>query len=106
MALSPNTSKSTRQIASDLGVSQSHVSKVIAQYKEEGDIGLHYENCGGSNKKVTERDIRHMRDICVKSPKSCASEIKSLMGPSGDHLSVRTMQRRKSLEHHQKTSQE
>jgi hypothetical protein len=33
-------------MASDVGVFQSLVSKVITQYKEEGKIDLHYKNCG------------------------------------------------------------
>ena len=91
ITLAENTGKRTREIAEAVGVNQSTVSRVIKQFRETGDFQTRYQNCGGHNKVFNERDIRHIRSLCVQSPKSTANELRLQLGAAGDGVSVSTM---------------
>ena len=89
--LSINTSKTTREIAADVGVSQSTVVATIRRYKEEGLYYTKYENCG--RKPVfDDRNQRHIRNLCINSPRSTTGAIQMMLGASDD-CSLRSMQR-------------
>lgn len=93
ITLMENTSKTQTEIAECVGVTKSCVSKIITRYRETGDLSLQYENCGGSNKKLDERDLRKLRKICGNNPRMSAREIQHELGPRGDSVSLRTVQR-------------
>lgn len=85
--------KTCREIAEITGCSKSTVARVIQQHRETGDIPTSYENCGGHNKKFDERDLRHIRQVAVRNPRSTAAEIQQELGPIGDTVSLSTMKR-------------
>lgn len=91
VTLARNTSKSMREIAADLGIHHTTVSRTIARYNEEGDFKTQYENCGRKS-IFDERDKRHIRALSVKSPRASAAEIQRQVGAFGD-CSLRTFQR-------------
>jgi transposase len=93
LALYRHTAKSQSETARYLDVNQSTVSRVIAKYEREGNVDLKYDNCGGSNRKFDDRDLRHIRNMVIKRPRSCARDIKQQLGPSGDNVSLRTVSR-------------
>lgn len=92
VTLFEHTSKSQREIADDLQVSQSMVSKVIKDFKKRGTHLTNYGNCGGHNKHFNDRDLRRIKTLSKKNPRADAAEIQRHLSPSGD-CSVRTMQR-------------
>ena len=91
ITLAENTSKSMREIASDLGISHSTVVRTLQRYREEGDYTTNYENCGRTS-TFDDRDLRTIRRLSVQSPRSTANEIQHQTGASGD-CSLRTFQR-------------
>ena len=93
ITLSENTSKSQDEIASCVGVSKSCVSKVLKEYAESGSFELKYDNCGGTNKKLDNRDIRRLRIISGNNPRMTAREVQAEMGPRGEAVCLRTIQR-------------
>ena len=68
------TAKSTREIASDLGVSQSMVAKTISAYWGHETHTTNYENCGRP-KIFDDRALRNIRNMSIKSPRSTAKDI-------------------------------
>lgn len=91
--LADHTSKTQREIAEAVGTNQSTVQRVLKQYRETGDFTTSYENCGGHNKIFEDRDLRHIRQLCVKSPKARAQDIKTELGAKGEDVSLSTMKR-------------
>lgn len=91
VTLHENTTKSVMEIASDLGISHSQVSRVIAKYKATGNYETDYKNCG-RKAKFDERDLRRIRNVCLKSPRSSAADVQREIGAMGD-CCVRTVQR-------------
>lgn len=91
ITLFENTSKSREEIARDLGVSRSQVSRTIKRFQETGSHATAYGNCGRSP-TFSDRDIRHIRNISISSPRSSASDVQRQLGASGD-CSLRTVQR-------------
>ena len=75
LALYRHTTKSQSQIARNLNVNQSTVCRVIAQYQREGNVDLKYDNCGGSNRNFDDCDLRHIRNMVIKSTRSTARDI-------------------------------
>lgn len=93
VTLSEHTDKTVTEIADIVGMCKASVSGILKQYRETGNVDLHYENCGGSNKKLTDRDLRHMRVISGNNPRMSARDVQDEMGPRGDGISLRTIQR-------------
>lgn len=93
ITLFEHTSKTKREIAEIVGLHESSVSRIIKQYEETGNVELRYENCGGANKKLDERDLRFMRRLSGNNPRMTAGEIQREMGSRGDDISLRTIQR-------------
>ena len=93
IALSENSSMSQAEIATYVGLNQSSVSRIIKQHRETGSYATSYENCGGHNKKLTERDYHQIKRIALNSPKATANDIKNKMGPIGDVVSTSTVKR-------------
>lgn len=93
ITLYQHTTKTHNEIAFDVGVNKSTVSRIIKQYEESGEYKTRYENCGGQNKKFCKRDLRHLRRLVVKSPRSTAADIHEAMGVSAKDVSLRTVQR-------------
>lgn len=93
ITLFENTSKTKREIAKIVGLHESNVGRIIKQHEETGDISLRYENCGGKNKKLDERDLRTIRRISGNNPRMTAAEIQKEIGGRGDGMCLRTIQR-------------
>ena len=93
VTLHKNTTKTVREIADIVGMSKTSVADIIKQYETTGDVSLRYSNCGGSNKKLNDRDLRHMKNICIQSPRLTSRGIQEALGPAGDDISLRTIQR-------------
>ena len=93
ITLYQHTTKTHEEIVLEVGVNQSTVSRIIKRFEESGDYKTRYENCGGQNKKFGERDLRHLRKLAVKSPRSTAADIHEAMGESAADVSLRTIQR-------------
>ena len=91
ITLYKHTAKKVGEIAADLGVHKSTVSRTIKRYKESGDYKTNYSNCGRRH-IFDERDHRRIRNLSLVSPRASASEIRSQMGAEGD-VSERTMRR-------------
>lgn len=93
IALHENTSMSQAEIADYVGLNQSNVSRIIKQHRESGSYHTSYHNCGGHNKKLTERDYHQIKRIALTNVKATSNDIKIAMGPTGDHVSVSTVKR-------------
>ena len=74
IALAEHAGKSSRQIASDLGLCQSTVSRIIKKYKETGSYESGHQNCG-SVSKIDERGDRLIVRLSKKDPCSSSSYI-------------------------------
>ena len=94
ITLHDNTTKSTRESASNLGVSQSMVAKTIQQYKERGTHQTDYSKCGRPQ-HFDDRDLRHFKNVCVcvKSPRLSAVNLHASLTASGDTCSYSTVKR-------------
>ena len=73
-----NTTKTHDEIARNVGVSQSTVSRTIKRYEEEGTHKTKYENCHRP-RIFDERDMRHMRKLALDNPRAPAAEIQRQM---------------------------
>lgn len=93
ITLSENTDKTVTEIAKIVGMCKASVSLILKQYRETGNVDLKYQNCGGSNKKLTNRDLRRMRIISGNNPRMTAKDVQEEMGARGDCVSLRTIQR-------------
>lgn len=91
ITLHKHTEKSVTEIAKDLKISHSIVSRTISRFRETGDYTTKYENCGRSQ-IFDERDKRRMKNVSVKNPRLTAEEIQIEIGAQGD-CSLRTVQR-------------
>ena len=74
IALWEHADKSTRQIADDLGLVQSTVSRIIKRYRETGSHQSDRELCHRP-RKTNERDDRVLLRISVKKPHASSLEI-------------------------------
>ena len=89
-SLYENTSKSKREIVSGHGFSQSMVAKAIANYRDHGTHATNYEKCG--RKKIfDDRDLRSIRNMSIKRPRSTARDIHATLHASGDSCSYTTV---------------
>lgn len=79
------------EIAKELDISHSTVSRTIRRFQETGSHTTKYENCGRPP-SFDERDIRRMRHIASKDPRKSAGEIQKELGATGE-CSLRTVQR-------------
>ena len=83
ITLYKHTAKTMTEIANELNVSKSTVSRTIQRYEETGSYETNYQNCGRAP-QFDDRDIRHMRNLCVKSPRATATQLAVQLGASGD----------------------
>lgn len=75
------------------GVLKSCVSKVLQKYAERDSFQLNCDNYGGSNKKLEQRDIIQLHIISGNNPLMTARKVQAEIGPRGDDVSLRTIQR-------------
>ena len=98
IALFEHTEKSQAEIANDLNISKSTVSRTISRYQQTGCYETNYQNCG-PKEKFNERDLRRVKHLVVQNPRSSAKDILRdyQAGASGDESininSERTMRR-------------
>lgn len=93
ITLSEHTTKTQREIAAVVGVSQKSVSRILTRYREEGNANSRRKNCG-RKRKATSRMIRRAIEISKANPKLTSNEIKRELGPIGDTISASTLRRR------------
>ena len=93
VTLLENADLSQTKIAECVGVTKSCVSKVAKEYRESGSYKLKYSNCGGRSKKLDRRDLRKIRIISGNKPRMTDRDVQSELGPRGDGISLRTVQR-------------
>lgn len=93
ITLHRHTSKNQREIATELNISQTTVSKVIKIWSETGSIEDHSEDQRGPKYKLDAREVRKLRVEAKKDPRRSAREIQAAAGPVAQTLSVRTIQR-------------
>lgn len=79
------------EIASDLKTSKSTVSRTIQRYRETGQYGTLYQNCGRTS-VFDERGKRHLKSLCLKNPRGTASQIQCDLGAAGE-CDISTMRR-------------
>ena len=89
--LSQHTSKTQKEIAEAVGITQSGVSKIIKSVTERGTTATSFENCGGHNKIFNDQALRHMSQIVVKNTRRTAEEVRSQLGEEAHDDSVRTV---------------
>ena len=93
IALSLHTTKKHREIATDLGMCQSTVTRIINHYKRTGSVETLRKGKCGTLAKVKESGKRYIIRESVKDPRKTASEIQRSAGTSAAHVSLRTIQR-------------
>src|ERR1043165_4506655 len=92
LGLHKHTTKSFREIARDLGVNHTTVSRIIKYYEETGSLSS--KKRPGRPRKTTVLTDRRIRRYSITSPFISARTIKSNLKPILHNLSVRTIQRR------------
>ena len=93
IALSHHTSKTHREIATNLGMCQSTVTRIINHYKRTGSVKTLRKGKCGPVAKVRNCGKRYIIRESVKDPRKTASEIQKSAGISAAHVSLRTIQR-------------
>ena len=91
--LSQHTTKTQKEIAEAVGITQSGVSKILKSVEQRGTTATAFDNCGGHNKTFDDRALRHMRQVVVKNPRATAEEVRNQLGEEVQGVSVRTVRR-------------
>jgi transposase len=93
IALHQHTSKSHRDIANDLGLCQSTVTRLINRYQRLGTTATSRHKRCGRKSKLTTHDKRLLIRESVKDPTKTAQEIQKAVGNSVLNVSKRSIQR-------------
>ena len=93
ITLHEHTSKTQREIADELLVSQTLVARTIQIWMETGSLEEHKEDTRGNKWKLCDRDVRKLCIEAKKDPQKSARELQQEAGPSVQAVHVRTLQR-------------
>jgi transposase len=93
IALHLHTSKTQRQIANDLGVSQNVVSLIIRRFQATGSTTTKRKGHCGRKCKLTDREKKMVLRESKKNPRLTAAEIKHTSADIGAKVSVTTIKR-------------
>jgi IS30 family transposase len=93
IALSKHTSKTHREIASDLGMCHSTVTRIINHYHQTGSVKTLRKGKCGPKPKVGKTCSRYLVRESVKDPRKTAREIHLSSGQSAPNVCLRTIQR-------------
>lgn len=92
ISLHLHTSKTHRDIAHDLNVNHSTVTRIIHLYKNTGKTAPATRS--GRPKVTTEKVDRHIRREAIKDPFITANQIKTKLRPHTQNVSISTIKRR------------
>ena len=93
IALHEHTSKSSREIGSELSISQSTVVRIINLHREKNTVEPYFEANMGRKSKLTEREKRLLVREAKKDPLLTSAEIKRATGPVGSKVHPSTIRR-------------
>jgi transposase len=93
VALHEHTSKSQREIADDVGVSQNAVGIIIRHFESTGSTATRRQGRCGRISKLTSREVTLLVRESKKNPKLTARQVKVAVGDVGRKVSLRTTQR-------------
>jgi transposase len=93
VTLSQHTTKSKREIARDVGVSEGIVRLTLKTWDETGSLEKHGEGRSGCKPKMTNRDVRKLVIESKKDPKKSARDLQQCLADAGAGISLRTIQR-------------
>ena len=83
IALSQHTTKSQREIAADLGISQNAVSLIIRRFRTSGSSQTDRVGKCGRKPKLTEKDKRTLIRKSTINPRLSANQLKSDLSLAG-----------------------
>ena len=93
IALHNHTSKTQREIAVDLGVSQNLVGLVIRHFNATGTVSTDRKGKCGRKQKLTPRDKTLTVRESKKDPAATAAEIRSRCGAVGQKVGLTTIRK-------------
>jgi transposase len=93
IALHLHASKTQRQIANDLSVSQNVVSLIIRRFQATGSTTTKRKGHCGRKCKLTDREKKMVLRESKKNPRLTAAEIKHTSADIGAKVSVTTIKR-------------
>jgi transposase len=93
IALYQHTSKSQREIASDLGISQNGVGLIIRHFEAKGNTTTNRKGHCGRKTKLTHREKVLLVRESKKNPMLTARQVKIASGEVGQKVSVNTVKR-------------
>ena len=93
VALHLHTTKSQRQIAEDIGISQNAVGLIIRHFEETGQTSTQRKGNCGRKSKLTPREKKMVVRESVKNPRLSSGELKLAAGQIGSRISTRTVRR-------------
>lgn len=93
IALHLHTTKSQREIARDVGVSQNCVGLIIRNYQATGSSATKRKGNCGRKRKLTKRDAKFIVRESRKNPRFSARQVQAAAGEVASNIGLRTMQR-------------
>jgi transposase len=93
IALSQHTSKTHREIAEDLQMCQSTVTRIISHYRCTGSTETSRRGCCGRRSKLCDRDKRSLIQESIKNPQKTARELQVSVGEPVRNISIATVKR-------------
>lgn len=93
LALHQHTSKSNRQIATDLNISRRCVDKILKKWRESGSLSADRSGKCGRRPKLSIRDKAVIVRECKKDPTKTARQIQRSAGGIALSVSLRCVQR-------------
>lgn len=93
IALHLHTSKTQREIAADLGISQNAVGLIIRHFNATGTISTDRKGKCGRKPMLTPRDKTLIVRESKKDPTATAAEIQSRCGEIGDKVGLTTIRK-------------
>jgi transposase len=88
-----HSSKSQREIAADLGISQNAVGLIIRRFNETGESGTHRKGRCGRKQLLNNREKRVIIRECRKNPSISAGEVKTAVREIGEKVSISTIKK-------------
>jgi transposase len=93
VSLHQHTSKTQREIAHDVGVSQNAVSGIIRLFQSTGSTATNRKGKCGRKCKLSKRELAILVRESKRNPLLTARQVKNIAGEVGQNVSLRTTQR-------------